>query len=143
VSSAAELRELTELADLITELAGLIRDLNGLIVGLMKAAAGDGGPAERTLVLPPELAELARAHQELKAEQQALSARLAAASGPAERAAVRGGLAALTERATRAVAIAAAAVAKQESWASGTPVDESTPIGGSAEGCPPGRQDGS
>lgn len=137
--SSAELRELTELTDLIAELVGLTHDLNGLIVGLMKAAAGDGGPAERTLVMPPELAELARAHQELRAEQQALSARLAVASGPAERTALRGGLAALTERTTRAVASAAAAVAKQESWASGTPVDESTPIGGATGGCPPGR----
>jgi len=138
VSSAAELRELTELADLITELASLIRDLNGLIVGLMKAAAGDCGSAERTFTMPPELAELARAHQELKAEHQALSARLVAASGPAERTALRNGLAALTERATRAVATAAAAVAKQESWASGTAMDESTPMGGTG-GCPPAR----
>ena len=64
----------------------------------------------RTFTIPPELAELAVAHQELKAEQQALSARFEASGSHQERAALRASLAALTERATRAVAAAAAAV---------------------------------
>jgi hypothetical protein len=61
------------------------------------------------LKIPPGLAELAAAHQELKTGQQALNARFAVARGRRERAALRDSLAALTERATMAVAAAAAA----------------------------------
>src|SRR5690349_16063215 len=39
-SSAAELRELAELADLLTEFGGLVHDLGVLIIGLMAAATG-------------------------------------------------------------------------------------------------------
>ena len=109
-SSVAELRELAELSDLLAELAGLVHDLGALIIGLMTAATGAGERRVRTLKIPPELAELTAAHQELKTEQQALTARFAAARGQRERAALRGSLAALTERATRAVSAAAAAV---------------------------------
>jgi hypothetical protein len=77
-SSAAELRELAELSDLLAELAGLVRDLGALIVGLMTAATGAGGRPVRTFTIPPELADLAAAHQELKTEQQALTARFEA-----------------------------------------------------------------
>jgi orotidine-5'-phosphate decarboxylase len=113
-SSAAELRELTELADLLAELAGLVHDLSGLIVGLVTSAAGNGESPERTFTVPPDLAELVRSHQELKAEQQALSARFEAARSHQDRSALRGSLATLTDRATRAVAVAAAAVAPEE-----------------------------
>jgi hypothetical protein len=109
-SSVAELRELAELSDLLTELAGLVHDLGALIIGLMTAATGADERRVRTLKIPPALAELTAAHQELKTEQQALTARFAAARGQRERAALRGSLAALTERTTRAVAAAAAAV---------------------------------
>jgi len=109
-SSAAELRELAELSDLLRELAGLVHDLGALIVGLMTAATRAGDRQARTFAIPPELAELAAAHQELKAEQQALNARFEAAGSQRERAALRASLAALTERATRAVSAAAAAV---------------------------------
>ena len=109
-SSVAELRELAELSDLLAELAGLVHDLGALIIGLMTAATGAGERQVRTLKIPPELAELIAAHQELKTEQQALTVRFAAARGQRERAALRGSLAALTERATRAVSAAAAAV---------------------------------
>jgi orotidine-5'-phosphate decarboxylase len=126
-TSAAELRELTELSDLLAELAGLIRDLSGLIVGLMTAAAGGGDPQVRTFTMPPELAELVRAHHELKAEQQALNARLATSRGHKERIALRGSLATLTERATRAVAVAAGAVTPREIRTSGTPEQGTTP----------------
>ena len=126
-TSAAELRELTELADLLAELAGLIRDLSGLIVGLMTAAAGGGGPQVRTFTMPPELEELVRAHHELKAEQQALNARLATSRGHRERVALRGSLATLTERATRAVAVAAGAVSPQESPTPGTSEQQAAP----------------
>jgi orotidine-5'-phosphate decarboxylase len=138
-ASAAELRELTELSDLLTELAGLVHDLSGLIVGLMTAAAGNGDGQARTFTMPPALAELARAHQDLKAEQQTLNARFEAARSQQERTGLRGSLAALTERATRAVAAAAAAVTPQEippsdtpvtgqgSLPSGTPVAETAP----------------
>ena len=107
-SPAAELRELAELADLLAELAGLVHDLGALIVGLLTAATAAGGRRVRTFVIPPELAELAAAHRELKTGQLALSARFAAAGGPRDRAALRASLAALTERATGAVAAAAA-----------------------------------
>ena len=90
-----------------------MRDLGALIVGLMTAATGGGDRQVRTFTIPPELAELAAAHQELKAEQQALTARFAARQ-PQERAALRASLAALTERATRDVSAAAAAVAPGE-----------------------------
>ena len=113
-SSAAELRELAELSDLLAELAGLVHDLGALIVGLMTAATGAGDRPVRTFTIPPELTELAAAHQELKAGQRALSARFKAAGGHQERVALRGSLAALTERATRAVGDAAAAVTPQE-----------------------------
>ncbi len=106
-TSAAELREMTELSDLLAELAGLVHDLGALIIGLMTDA---GGRPARTFTIPPELAEMAVAHQELKAEQQALNARFEAAGSHQERIALRGSLAALTERATRAVSAAAAAV---------------------------------
>ncbi len=109
--SAAELRDLAELADLLTELAGLVHDLGVLIVSLMTAATGAGDGRVRTFRIPPELAELAVAHRELKAEQQALSARFEAVKGQQERAALRDSLAALTERATRTVSAAAARVA--------------------------------
>ncbi len=108
-SSAADLRELAELSDLLGELAGLVRDLGALIMGLITAAAGvDGGP-RRAFAVPPELAELAGAHQELKAEQRALSARFESGTGDGgDLTALRASLAVLTERATRAVAVAAA-----------------------------------
>ena len=113
-SSAAELRDLAELSDLLAELAGLVRDLGALIVGLMTAATGAGDRPVRTFTIPPELAELAAAHQELKAEQQALNARFEASGSQQERDALRASLAALTERATRAVSAAAAAVTPDE-----------------------------
>jgi orotidine-5'-phosphate decarboxylase len=129
-SSAAELRELAELSDLLAELAGLVHDLGALIVGLMTAATSAGDRQVRTFTIPPELAELAAAHQELKAGQQALNARFEASGSQQERAALRASLAALTERATRAVSAAAAAVA---------PEDDDSP-GRSAEGATrPGR----
>ena len=113
-SSAAELRELAELSDLLAELAGLVHDLGALIVGLMTAATSAGDRQVRTFTIPPELAELAAAHQELRAEQQALNARFEASGSQQERAALRASLAGLTERATRAVSAAAAAVAPGE-----------------------------
>jgi orotidine-5'-phosphate decarboxylase len=128
-SSAAELRELAELADLLTELAGLVHDLGALIIGLMTAAAGAGERQVRTLKIPPALAELAAAHHELKTEQQALDARFAAVRGQRERAALRGSLAALTERATKAVSAAAAAVIPPEGQTSGRPSGEATLTG--------------
>ena len=109
-TTAAELREVAELSGLLTELAGLVRDLGALIIGLMAAAAGAGDRQARTFTIPPRLAELAAAHQELKAEQQALDARFTACASHEERTVLRGTLAALTERATRAVSAAAAAV---------------------------------
>ena len=128
-SSAAELRELAELADLLAELAGLVRDLGALIVGLMAAATGAGGRQVRTFTIPPELAELAAAHQELKAEQQALTARFGASGSQQERAALRASLAALTERATRAVSAAAAAVAPEEDHSPGRSSEGTTQPG--------------
>jgi orotidine-5'-phosphate decarboxylase len=128
-SSAAELRELAELSDLLTELAGLVHDLGALIIGLMTAATGAGERRVRTLKIPPDLAELAAAHHELKTEQQALSAWFATVRGERERAALRGSLAALTERATRAVSAAAAAVIPQEAQTSGRPSGEATLTG--------------
>jgi orotidine-5'-phosphate decarboxylase len=115
-STAAELRDLSELSELLTELAGLVHDLGALIVGLMTAAtgAGDGDRQVRTFTIPPELAELAGAHQELKTGQEALTERFKAAGSHQERAALRASLAALTERATRAVSAAAAAVTPEE-----------------------------
>jgi orotidine-5'-phosphate decarboxylase len=100
----------------------------------MTAATSAGGRPVRTFTVPPELAELTAAHQELSAGQRDLSARFAAAYGdtvpggvgqPAGARAARGehdagqhdgqrddglrsSLAALTERATRAVMAAAA-----------------------------------
>src|SRR5262249_16107804 len=62
-----------------------------------------------------------RAHQELRTEQQVLGAGFAAARGHEDRAALRGSLAALTERATRTVAVAVAA--------SGTASDRTPPPG--------------
>jgi orotidine-5'-phosphate decarboxylase len=102
------LRELAELGDLLAELAGLVRDLGALIVGLMTAATSAGGRPVRTFAVPPALAELTTDHQELSAGQRALSSRLEAALGGADRAGLRTSLAALTERATRAIADAAA-----------------------------------
>ena len=127
--SAAELRELTELSDLLAELAGLVHDLGALIVGLMTAATGAADRQVRTFTIPSELAEMAAVHQELKAEQQALNARFEAAGGHQERVALRGSLATLTERATRAVSAAAAAVTPRE--------QVTTPLGESAA---PSRQ---
>jgi orotidine-5'-phosphate decarboxylase len=136
-STAAELRELIELSDLLAELAGLVHDLGALIIGLMTAAAGAGDRQVRAFAIPPEVAELAQAHQELKAEQQALSARFQAPGSLKERAALRGSLAALTERATRAVAAAAAAVVPQEAYEK--PCAPPSP-GASSEGdTPPGE----
>jgi hypothetical protein len=129
-SSAAELRDLAELSDLLTELAGLVHDLGALIIGLMTAAAGAGGRQVRTFTIPPELAELAGAHQELKAGQQALNARFEASGSQQERAALRASLAALTERATQAVSAAAAAVTPPGVESSGRPSGETTPPGG-------------
>jgi orotidine-5'-phosphate decarboxylase len=113
-STAAELRDLTELSDLLAEFAGLVHDLGALIIGLMTAATGADDRRVRTFTIPPQLAELAVAHQELKAEQQALSSRFEASHRHQERAELRSSLAALTERATRAVAAAAATVTSQE-----------------------------
>ncbi len=108
-SSAADLRELAELSDLLGELASLVRDLGALIMGLITAAAGPADGRCRAFAVPAELAELAGAHQELKAEQRALSARFESEAGDGTgRTALRASLAALTERATRAVAGAAA-----------------------------------
>jgi orotidine-5'-phosphate decarboxylase len=106
--SAAELRELAEVADLLGELAGLVQDLGALIVGLMSAASSVGGRPLRTFAMPAELAELTAAYQELRAGQRALSLRFEAALGGEEQATLRTSLAELTERATRAVASAAA-----------------------------------
>ena len=128
-SSAAELRELAELSDLLRELAGLVHDLGALIVGLVTAATGAGDRQARTFAIPPELAELAAAHQELKAGQQALNVRFEAAGSQRERAALRASLAAQTERATRAVSAAAAAVTPQEAQSSGRPSEGATPWG--------------
>ena len=113
-SSAGELRELAELADLIGELAGLVHDLGALIIGLMTAAARIGGRQARTVAVSSELAELITAHRELKAEQLALSARFDTSTSRQQRAALRDSLAALTERATRAVAAASAAVTPRQ-----------------------------
>jgi orotidine-5'-phosphate decarboxylase len=129
LSSAAELRELAELADLLAEFAGLVRDLGALIVGLMKAATGAGERQVRTFTIPSELAELAGAHQELKTEQQALTARFETSGSRQERAALRASLAVLTERATRAVAAAAAAVAPAEDRPRGRPTEGTTQPG--------------
>ncbi len=108
-SSAADLRELAELSDLLGELAGLVRDLGALIMGLITAAAGVGDRQRRAFAVPPELAELAGAHQQLRAEQRALSAQFESGTGDGgDRTALRASLAVLTERATRAVAVAAA-----------------------------------
>ncbi len=108
-ASAAELRELAEIGDLLSELAALVQDLGSLVVGLMTAAAGCGDRQVRTFAVPAELTELATAYQQLRAEQHALSARFAANAAAPERAALRVSLAALTEQATRAI-IAVAAV---------------------------------
>jgi orotidine-5'-phosphate decarboxylase len=112
--SAGELRELTELADLIAELAGLVHDLGVLIIGLMTAAARVGGRQARAFTVSSELAELITAHREVKAEQLALSARFDAATSGLQRAVLRDSLAALTERATRAVSAASAAVTPRQ-----------------------------
>jgi orotidine-5'-phosphate decarboxylase len=111
---AAELRELSELSDLLTELAGLVHDLGALIIGLMTAAARIGGRQARTFTVPAELAELITAHRELKAEQLALRARFDASTSRQQRATLRDSLAALTERATRAVSAASAAVTPRQ-----------------------------
>jgi len=113
-SPAGELRELAELSDLLAELAGLMRDLGALILGLVSAAVGTQAAPARTFALPPELAELTAAHAELKAEQGALTARLDSVATPVDREALRASLAALTERASRAVGSAVAAVAERE-----------------------------
>jgi orotidine-5'-phosphate decarboxylase len=140
-SSVAELRELAELSDLLAELAGLVHDLGALIIGLMTAATGVGDRQVRTFTIPPELTELAAAHQELKAGQRALSARFKAAGGHQERVALRGSLAALTERATRAVGDAAAAVTPQENptpqGTSDGPDDDQVPGTSPASGTSP------
>ena len=128
-SSATELRELTELSDLLAELAGLVHDLGVLILGLVTAATGAGDRQVRTFTIPSELAEMVAAHQELKAEQQALHTRFEAPASQQERAELRGRLAALTERATRAVSAAAAAVTPQELESSGRPSEGTAPWG--------------
>ena len=112
-SPAGELRELAELGELLAELAGLMRDLGALILGLVSAAMRAGDQPARTFTLPPALAELAAAHSALKAEQEALTARLDTAATAAERNALRASLAALTERASRAIGSAVAAVAER------------------------------
>jgi orotidine-5'-phosphate decarboxylase len=106
-----------------------VHDLGTLIVGLMTTATGASDRQARTFAIPPELAELAAAHQELKAGQQALNARFEAAGSQRERAALRASLAAQTERATRAVSAAAAAVTPQEAQSSGRPSEGATPRG--------------
>ncbi|MGH3260534.1 MAG: hypothetical protein ACRDNS_00920 [Trebonia sp.] len=106
-NSPAELRDLAELAGLLTEIAGLVHDLGALIVSLMRAATEVGDGRVRTFTIPPELVELAEAHRELKAEQQALNARLGCVEGHRDRVALRRRLAELTERATQAVSAAA------------------------------------
>jgi len=111
---AGELRELAELGDLLTELAGLMRDLGALILGLVSAAMRTGEQPARTFTLPPALAELAAAHSALKAEQEALTARLDTAATAVDREALRDSLAALTERASRAIGSAVAAVADRK-----------------------------
>jgi orotidine-5'-phosphate decarboxylase len=128
-SSAAELRELADLSDLLAELAGLVRDLGALIVGLMTSATGGGDRQVRTFTIPPELAELAAAHQELKTEQQELTARFQASGSQQERAALRASLATLTERATRAVSTAAAAVAPEDDHSPGRSSEGTTQAG--------------
>jgi hypothetical protein len=125
-SSAAELREFAELSDLLAELAGLVHDLGALIVGLMTAATSAGDRPVRTFTIPPELTELAAAHQELNAEQQALNARFEASGSQQERAALRASLAALTERATMAVSAAAAAVAPEDDHSPGRSSEAAT-----------------
>jgi orotidine-5'-phosphate decarboxylase len=139
-SSAVELRELAELADLLAELAGLVRDLGALIVGLMTAATGVGDRQVRTFTIPPELAELAVTHRELKAEQQALNARFEASGSHQERAALRGSLASLTERATRTVALVARGGGPlgRGGQSSGRPSGGTTPQG---ESGPPSREE--
>jgi orotidine-5'-phosphate decarboxylase len=113
-SSAADLRELAELGDLLGELAGLVHDLGAMILGLFSGLAGAREREPRAFAVPPELTELAGAHRELKAEQEELSTRFmsgaahSGAPGSADKAALRASLAALTERATRAVAAATA-----------------------------------
>ncbi len=59
-SSAADLRELAELGDLLGELAGLVRDLGALIMGLITAAAGAGDRRRRAFAVPAELAGTGR-----------------------------------------------------------------------------------
>jgi orotidine-5'-phosphate decarboxylase len=113
-SPAGELRELAELGDLLKELAGLMRDLGALILGLVSAAMRTGDQPVRTFTLPPALAELAAAHSALKAEQEALTARLNGAVTAVDREALRASLAALTERASRAIGSAVAAVADRK-----------------------------
>jgi orotidine-5'-phosphate decarboxylase len=141
-SSAAELRELAELSDLLAELAGLVHDLGALIVGLMTAATSAGDLQVRTFTIPPELAELAAAHQELKAEQQALNARFEASDSQQERAALRASLAALTERATRAVSAAVAAVAPEDDHSPGRSSEGATrPRGSGAQLREPKREE--
>jgi orotidine-5'-phosphate decarboxylase len=128
-TSAAELRDLAELADLLAEFVGLVHDLGALIMGLMTAATAAGDRRVRTFTIPAELAELAFAHQELKAELQALDTRFEASTSQREREVLRDCLAALTERATRAVSAAAAAVVPQEVDSSGRPSEGTAPSG--------------
>jgi orotidine-5'-phosphate decarboxylase len=146
-SSAADLRELAELSDLLGELAGLVRDLGALIMGLITASSGVGDRPHRAFAVPPELAELAGAHQELRAEQRALSARFESGTGDGrDRTALRASLAALTERATRAVAVAAAVSfpvgrPPMPPAASGDPAPASAPVqpsGKTPASLPPG-----
>ncbi len=128
-TSAAELRDLAELSDLLAEFAGLVHDLSALIMGLMTAATAAGDRRVRTFTIPSGLAELVVAHQELKAELQALDTRFEASTSQQEREVLRGCLAALTERATRAVSAAAAAVIPQEVDSSGRPSEGTAPSG--------------
>jgi orotidine-5'-phosphate decarboxylase len=133
-SPAGEVRELAELGDLLAELAGLMRDLGALILGLVSAAMRAGDPPARTFTLPPALAELAAAHSALKAEQEALTARLDTAATALERSALRDSLAALTERASRAIGSAVAAVADRMPPQASAPPQSAPPPGSAAPG---------
>jgi orotidine-5'-phosphate decarboxylase len=149
-SSAAELRDLAELGDLLGELAGLVGDLGALTVRLMTAATSTGGRPPRTFTVPAELAELAAAHQELSAGHRSLSARFAAAGSATDRAALRASLAALTERATRAVAAAVSFTSPARTTPRGEPAVPSreeagvqtTPAGGTPAHGEPSRWQG-
>ena len=80
----------------------------GTVPAASDMAASATAGLVRTFAVPPELAELAAAYQELSAGQRSLRDQFDAAAPGQDRAGLRASLAALTERATRAVAAAAA-----------------------------------